>query len=141
MGADERADGLGQLLLQAFWWLDQRRADELESAGVSISAAQALTLTQIPSGGVRPVELARATGVSRQAVHQTLNELQEAGLVQRDRGPTAGSVIVNLTDEGARHAQAVADAEESAEQALARRIGDERLDGLRRALRSDWGAP
>ncbi len=141
MGTDGQPEGLGQLLLQAFWWLDQRRADELDAAGVSISAAQALTLAQIPSDGVRPVELARAAGVSRQAVHQTLNELQEAGLVRRDRGASGGAVVVRLTEQGARHARAVVDAETSAEEALARRIGDERLKALRRALLSDWGSP
>lgn len=141
MADDPAGDGLGQLLLQAFWWLDQRRAADLEAAGISVSAAQALTLAQIPAGGVRPVELARSAGVSRQAVHQTLNQLQAAGLVRRDRPARAGAVTVRLTEEGARHARAVADAENSAEAALAQRIGSERLDALRDALGSEWGEP
>lgn len=141
MAGSPSEEGLGQLLLQAFWWLDQRRAAELDAAGVSVSAAQALTLAQIPPEGVRPVELARSAGVSRQAVHQTLNQLQAAGLVHRDRRSTGGAVTVRLTEEGVRHSRAVADADAAAEAALARRIGSERLDALRDAVGSEWGDP
>ncbi len=129
-------------MLQAFWWLDRRAAAELEAAGEeAMSASEALTLTRIPGAGVRPVELARLAGVSRQAVHQTLDRLQDAGMTERARSPGRGAVVVRLTASGQHRARAVVRANATAEEALARRIGRERAAGLRAALLADWGDP
>ncbi len=141
--ADEPAhdDNLGQLLLQAFWWLDRRAAGELERDGEpALPAAQALTLARIDPAGSRPADLARLLGVSRQAVHQTLNELERAGLVRRVRA-RGEAVTVQTTAVGRRRAHAVAQADAAAERALADRLGADRAAELRRMLEADWGEP
>ena len=134
-------ENLGQLMLQAFWWLDRRAAYELERDGEpALPAAQALTLARIAAAGSRPADLARLLGVSRQAVHQTLNELEREGLVRRVRTPGT-PVTVQTTAAGRRRARAVTSADAAAEQALADRLGADRLVELRRTLEADWGEP
>ena len=91
--------------------------------------------------GVRPAEIARRAGVSRQAIHQVIGDLQRKGLVQMRPDPTnRRAKLVFLTKRGREFEEAVGKAEARVEQELSDRIGRGEVRLLRNALELDWGA-
>src|SRR3546814_10762777 len=63
-------------------------------------------MTNIVSGIVRPSDIARNLGVSRQAVHSTINQMVKLGIVRLDVDPDdRRHMIVSLTELGARMRQ------------------------------------
>jgi DNA-binding MarR family transcriptional regulator len=75
---------LGQLLLRAFRWFDESLIAALHAAGwPELTRAHSLVFAQLDTEGTRTAELARRAGISRQAIHQTIQELQRLGLVGR----------------------------------------------------------
>ena len=91
----------------------------------------------------RPVEeLATRVGVSRQAVHKTVRELAELGLVTLRADPSNQSAkLVTLTETSLANIDATIDAFEDIEDELASRIGESLVDNLRLALAYEWGKP
>lgn len=143
-GEDDQAWlNLGLLLLRGFDWFDRALLARMESAGgPPLKKPHSLVFAYLDAEGTRPAELARRIGVSRQAVHQTLRELQALGLVALGPDPTdARARLVVLTEEGrAAVARALA-AFEEIEDELCARIGSRRAGAMREALEADWGEP
>ena len=115
----------------------------LKDAGwPEVTRAQSLIFAHLDRGGTRPSELARRMGLTRQAVHQSVQELVELGFLELAPDPASlRAKRVVLTSRGKR---VVADARtvfRQLEDALERQIGRKRVARLRRALESDWGAP
>ncbi len=54
------------------------------------TAAQIAVMSQIPPGGIRLIELAMKSGVTKQAVHQMADQLVAAGVLQRVPDPRDG---------------------------------------------------
>jgi DNA-binding MarR family transcriptional regulator len=137
------APPLIDLSLRAYRWFEDSIASRLKEAGwPEVTRAHRLLLDNVDRGGTRPSELARRIGVTRQAIHQTMQELAELGLVELAPDPASqrGKLVV-ATRRGKR---LVGDAREivrELEDTLERRIGRKRVARLRRALESDWGAP
>jgi DNA-binding MarR family transcriptional regulator len=78
--------------------------------------------------------------VSRQAIHQTIAELQELDLVELVPDPTHGRAkLLVLTERGRENLAAALDAFDELERELARRIGPEKVETLRAILEEDWG--
>ena len=101
-----------------------------------------MVFAYLDADGTRPSELARRIGVTRQAVHQTVNELVEMGLVELAPDPTnRRAKLVTLTPYGQRNVEAALKAFADIEAELASRIGAERVQELRKTLESDWGPP
>jgi DNA-binding MarR family transcriptional regulator len=99
-------------------------------------------MAHLRTTGTRPVEIARRLDVSRQAVHQTLRELQEMGLVQLVPDPDDGrGQLVTLTNEGHANVRDAKVVFARLEKELARRIGRGFVHDLRMALEADWGPP
>lgn len=128
-------------LLRAYYWMDESLQNGLQRAGYKPrTRTQTMILIHISNGVTRAAELARALGVSRQAIQQQINDLQEDDLVTQIPDPTdkranrivfseKGSALINQAMETLR----------GAEQTLAMRLGYETITHMRRGLMADWG--
>lgn len=132
---------LGQLLLRAFRWFDESLIAALHAAGwPELTRAHSLIFAQLDPGGTRTAEIARRAGISRQAVHQTVQELQRLGLVSLVPDPTNRSAkLVVPTDRGRDSIRVAQATLAKLEGELARRLGREQVQALRQALEADWG--
>lgn len=128
-------------LLRAYYWMDESLQNGLEAAGFRPrTRTQTMILINISNGVARAAELARVLGVSRQAIQQQINDLEQDGLVTQIPDPTdkrANRIV--FSEKGAQLINAALETLREAEQVLAMRIGYDSLDQLRRALGSDWG--
>ena len=101
-----------------------------------------MVMMSITIGLTRPVEIARSLGISRQAVHITLSQIAELGMIRFASDPSdKRTKIVVLTDIGEpmrRDAQA---AVTMMTKRLAERIGQPQLAGMIAACALDWGDP
>lgn len=138
-----RKTNLGQLLLRAFHWFDDGLLARLHSGGwLAVTRAHSMIFAHLDADGTRPSELARRIGVTRQAVHQTVNELIDMGLVQLSPDPTNRKAkLVALTSQGKENVKAALEIFTELEDQLSHRIGPEQVENLRQALESDWGPP
>jgi DNA-binding MarR family transcriptional regulator len=128
-------------LLRAYYWMDESLQNGLQRAGYRPrTRTQTMILIHISNGVTRAAELARALGVSRQAIQQQINDLEADDLVTQIPDPTdkranrivfseRGSALINQAMQTLR----------GAEQTLAMRLGYESVSQLRRALMVDWG--
>lgn len=134
---------MGQLLLRAFGWFDEALLARLAEDGwPELTRSQSLLMSQVPAEGIRSAELARRVGVTRQAVSQTLAELEAHGLLERRADPTnASAQLVSLTRRGRASVDAALAIFAELEDELARRIGVTAAQNLRRALSREWGDP
>lgn len=128
-------------LLRAYYWMDESLQNGLQRAGYKPrTRTQTMILIHISNGVTRAAELARALGVSRQAIQQQINDLEEEDLVTQIPDPTdkrANRIV--FSERGAALINQAMDTLRGAEQALAMRIGYENITQLRKALMSDWG--
>lgn len=113
----------------------------VDSGWNQIPKSNSLVFPHLLKEGVRPAEIARRAGVSRQAIHQVIGDLQRKGLVQMRPDPTnRRAKLVFLTKRGREFEEAVGKAEARVEQELSDRIGRREVRLLRNALELDWGA-
>ncbi len=130
-------------LLQGFYWFDSGLQSYLRSRGwPTLTHSQSMVMTSITIGLTRPVEIARSLGISRQAVHVTLTQIAELGMISfaPDPGDKRSKIVV-LTEIGEpmrRDAQAAVNL---MTKRLAERIGQPQLAGLIGACAMDWGDP
>lgn len=97
-------------------------------------------MTNIVSGVVRPSDIARNLGVSRQAVHSTINQMVKLGIVRLDVDPDdRRHMIVSLTDLGARMRKDAQRSMDALTAQIADRLGQDKFDALLAALEADWG--
>lgn len=127
---------LVRTLLRGFRAVDQVASEALASAGfVGSGPAAWYLLHSIPEDGGRASRLARELGVSKQAVGQSLDELQKEGYVTRERDPRdRRALTVRRTDRG----EAIVAAGEAAlleqERAWGQVLGRTRLRALRATM-------
>lgn len=128
-------------LLRAYYWMDESLQNGLQQAGYRPrTRTQTMILIHISNGVSRAAELARALGVSRQAIQQQINDLEQDDIVTQIPDPTdkrANRII--FSQRGSELIQQAMATLRDAEQTLAMRIGYESVDQLRNALMSDWG--
>src|SRR3546814_10995616 len=75
-------------LFQRFCWLDEGLQARLHDRGwPDISRPQSMVMTNIVSGIVRPSDIARTLGVSRQAIQHPNNTLVKPGKVELAPAP------------------------------------------------------
>lgn len=131
------------LSLRAYRWFQDGLPTRLEEAGwPEITRAQSNLFGHLGREGTRPSELARRIGVTRQAVHQTAQELIELGFVELAPDPTSRRAkLVVLTPRGRELVTEARAILRDLENELARRIGRKSVTELRRALEADWGQP
>ena len=128
-------------LFQRFCWLDEGLQARLHERGwPDVSRPQSMIMTKIVSGIVRPSDIARNVGISRQAIHSTINQMAKLGIVELAPDPDdRRHMIVSLTDIGARMRRDAQRAMDALADQLADRLGRDRFDALLETLEADWG--
>ena len=128
-------------LFQRFCWLDEGLQARLHERGwPDVSRPQSMVMTNIVSGIVRPSDIARNLGVSRQAIHSTINQMVKLGIVRLDVDPDdRRHMIVSLTDLGARMRKDAQRSMDALTAQIADRLGQDKFDALLAALEADWG--
>lgn len=128
-------------LAYALYWVDESLQRSLEQAGwPRISRNSSLVMVCITAGIDQPSQVARALGISRQAVHQILRGMHSEGLVELIDNPEDSRTKLIRFLPGTENLRAAAErATINIEQRLAERIGNSGLVALRAALAEDWG--
>ncbi|RLT93255.1 MarR family winged helix-turn-helix transcriptional regulator [Ketobacter sp.] len=143
LGHSSIETNLAQLFMRAFYWADEGLQNALKKQGwPSITRAQSLVFVNISEGVTRPSEIASRVGVTRQAIHQTINEMVELGYLTLQPDPTdRRAKVVVYTEKGKEVGGATVSALQEIESSLSNRIGTERVVALREALAQEWGDP
>jgi DNA-binding MarR family transcriptional regulator len=128
-------------LFQRFCWLDEGLQSRLHDRGwPDVSRPQSMVMTNIVSGIVRPSDIARNLGISRQAIHSTINQMVKLGIVELAPDPDdRRHMIVSLTETGARMRRDAQRAMDDLSDQLAERLGSDRFHALLATLEADWG--
>lgn len=128
-------------VFQALVWLDESLQSRLHDHGwPDVSRAQSMVMLNVAAGVTRPSEIARRLGISRQAIHTTIAQMVELGMLRLEVDQTDGRhKRLHLTSFGERMR---ADAQESMDQimcTLEARLGKALFGALTKALDADWG--
>jgi DNA-binding MarR family transcriptional regulator len=128
---------VAQLLFKAARLLNERALASLPSpdAGPRLRAAHTSLFPHIDLEGTRLTELAKRLGISKQAVGQLVDELEQMGAIERVPDPDDGRAkLVRFSRkpgrtllDGLRHLQAI-------EAELTHELGDARVQALREGL-------
>lgn len=128
-------------LFQRFCWLDEGLQARLHDHGwPDVNRPQSMVMTNIVSGIVRPSDIARNLGLSRQAIHSTINQMVKLGIVQLEVDPDdRRHMIVSLTDLGGRMRKDAQRSMDALTAQIAAMLGQDKFDALLAALEADWG--
>jgi DNA-binding MarR family transcriptional regulator len=134
---------LAQLFMRAFYWAEEGLQNTLKERGwAQITKAQSQVFISIGEGVTRPSEIAARMSVTRQAIHQTINELVSFGYVSLEPDPSdRRAKIVTYTDKGQEIGQNTVLGLSEIEAQLIARIGVDNVQALREALCQNWGEP
>ncbi len=137
------ADTLIIPLLQAFFWFDDGLQSYLQSRGWSqVTRPQSMVMANVVIGVHSPSDIARNLGISRQAVHTTINQMVEMGMLElRDDHNDRRAKIVALSETGVRMRHDADAVMVELANELRRRIGGRNVDNLIKAFSADWGEP
>jgi DNA-binding MarR family transcriptional regulator len=101
-----------------------------------------MVMTNVVAGVRRPSDIARNLGVSRQAIHVTIRQMIDLGLLELvDDAEDGRSKVVAIGSTGGLMRENAKEAMRLMTLELRRRIGDIKVDQLKNALSADWGAP
>lgn len=127
---------LGALLRMAFETVRQRMLESLHEHGFDDLDAPHLNVLQFPGpDGMRPSELAARLHISKQALNYLLGELERMGYLERQPDPDdLRSRRIRLTERGRATVPVIRAAVRETERSWAARIGEERVEELRRLL-------
>lgn len=136
-----RSDQLIIALFQRFCWLDEGLQARLHNRGwPDVNRPQSMVMTNIVSGIVRPSEIARNLGISRQAIHSTLNQMVKLGMINMEVDPDdRRHVVVALTERGTRMRQDAQRAMDALSAQIVKALGEAQFEALLAALEADWG--
>lgn len=137
------ADTLIVPLLQAFFWFDDGLQSYLQARGWSqVTRPQSMVMSNVVIGVHKPSDIARNLGISRQAVHTTINQMVELGMLElRDDDEDGRAKIVALTPLGDQMREDANRVMGDLQDELRRRIGSRNVENLMKAFSQDWGAP
>lgn len=141
--ADDDIRHLLLSLLQGFYWFDEGLQNYLQARGwPTVTRPQSMVMANIVLGVRRPSDIARNMGVSRQAIHATINQMVDLGIVALVDDPTNRRVkqlVPTATGEtmriDAQHSMVIMADE------LGRRLGKAALLKAAHLLGEDWGPP
>lgn len=130
-------------LLQAFYWCDESLQNYLRARGwPGVTRPQSMVMANVVLGVRRPSDIARNMGISRQAVHATINQMIELGMVSLSTDPKNRRVkIVTPTKLGETMRVDAQQAMVAQAEALSRRLGEAEFQKVSRILDLDWGPP
>jgi DNA-binding MarR family transcriptional regulator len=115
-------------------YADLRAQGTLLSPGLRGSHRRILQM--IPPQGIRITDLARIAGMTKQALGEFVDGLEESGFVRSGRDPADGRVrLVTRTDRGDAAAEAAGQAIAAVERQWRKEVGAEAFDTMKQALR------
>jgi DNA-binding MarR family transcriptional regulator len=140
------ADDLGLMLLnllQGFYWFDEGLQNYLRACGwPEVTRPQSMVMANIIMGVTRPSDIARRLGVSRQAIHVTLNSMIDLDMVELVDDPDSKRVkVVKLTAVGAAMRVDARTGMRLMLTELISRLGKKRVQQAAALLGADWGPP
>ena len=101
-----------------------------------------MVMVHVVRGVTRPSDIARNLGVSRQAIHTTINQMVAVGLLELENDPEDGrSKRVVIAANGQKMRMVAQEAMRIMSAALEERIGKTAVDALHDAFAADWGPP
>jgi DNA-binding MarR family transcriptional regulator len=128
-------------LLRGFYWFDEGLQNYLQARGWPVvTRPQSMVMANLVLGVRRPSDIARNMGVSRQAIHATINQMVELGIVELVDDPSNGRVkVIAPTRMGETmridaQASMILMGEE-----LGRRLGKAQFLKVAHLLNEDWG--
>ena len=131
----DQQPNLGVLLFIPLRFMEQAVLDELKAHGHDLPLNQARVFARIGPQGSRLVDLARAAQVSKQTIGTIIDQLQQAGYVERRPDPIDGrSRLVVITDRGQQLIELTAPVVQRIEEAWEAHLGKPRARQLREAL-------
>jgi DNA-binding MarR family transcriptional regulator len=137
------ADKLIVPLLQAFLWFDDGLQSFLQAQGWDqVTRPQSMVMANVVIGVHKPSDIARNLGISRQAVHTTINQMVKLGMLEiRDDAEDRRATIVAVSPKGRAMGVDADRAMEALAAELRRRIGPRNVENLVKAFAADWGEP
>lgn len=130
-------------LLQAVYWFDESLQQHHRDAGFpEMSRTKSLILLSITDGIERPIAIAERLGLTRQAVHLALKELERDGLISMEADPNdsrAKRVFFSEDDKRKEMRKFARHTLYRIEEILAKRVGKKNFDTFRAVLQADWG--
>ncbi len=143
--ADPQREFLLKDLLHAVYWFDESLQNHLEAAGwPRMSRTKSMIMINIADGVARPIQIAANLGISRQAVHLALGELEQEGLVWLEPDPEdrrAKRVRYSDDPRGIKMRDDALRSLHRVEELLEARVGPGAYRQLCKVLRADWGCP
>jgi DNA-binding MarR family transcriptional regulator len=135
-----KAANLKQLLLaRSDWFAEEIMKGVRVGDFAYITPGQSRMLAHMAGKPCSMAELARRLGVSRQAVHKTVMELERRGVLALQDDPQRGNTkLVVYTEKGRQVNRAGAAIIDKIEQRISKRLGDEGLEQLKQLLASPW---
>lgn len=128
-------------LLQAYRWMDESLRNGMREGGyIPRTRTQTMILINLFNGVTRGASLARALGVSRQAIQLQINELRKDGIVTQMPDPfdrRANRIV--FTDEGLKMIRNAQQVLRGTEEILSMRLGQRSMANLWRVLDTEWG--
>ena len=129
-------------LFQQFVWLDEQLQARIHARGwPDVSRSQSMILLNVAAGVVRPADIARRMGVSRQAIHTTIAQLVEMDVVRLVADPRDGRhKRLELTDTGGRMRDDAQAAMDAITAGVADSVGRDAFTTMLAALATRWSA-
>jgi DNA-binding MarR family transcriptional regulator len=133
-----RKHNLRHLLMTRSEWFEHRILQEAEKHGYGfVTLSMNRLFAHMRHRPMSISDLARALGISRQAVHQTLGEAMRHGLVELlDSESDQRVKLVRFSDKGMQMSATAAKSIARIEKQLEARIGKTNMESLRRILES-----
>lgn len=128
-------------LIRAFGWMDRCLQENLAARGWQpLSRTESEIMLFVDQGTTSPVDIARALGVSRQAINQATTSMIERGLVVLETDPSDGRrKVLGFPPSGEAIGRDAVEIIVGMERELEKRLGKKRLDTVRSALTKSWG--
>lgn len=135
--------GIALSLLKDFYWIELGIRSYLRSRGnPEFSRSEGMVIANIMLGYNRPSDIARQLGVSRQAIHVTIQQMKKKGIVDLVADPDDGRIkLVGVTDLAKKMNDDGLVAMRILWEELTRRLGKANLNKAAVVLSADWGPP
>ncbi len=130
------------LLQTASEWIMRGLLTRLQRLGYQgITEGHLILLGNLDCGTTHAAAIAHRIGISRQAIHRTLRELEQSGIVVLQGDPLRRNQnLVIMTEAGTRLALDARASLAEVELLLGQRIGTEAAKAFRDALQAPWGS-